>query len=231
MAHDSQIVRAKENLKLSYGGPSQGQTPGTNHRIKALRQGHHWVWGLTHHRAIKEETIEVRELISVQENYVLTWHNLPVRKGLTAVMQSWVCNIPRHNLPASKDLTAVMQSWVSNIPMHNLPASKDLTAVMQSWVCNIPRHNLPARKGLTAVMQSWVCNIPRHNLPASKELTAVMQSWVWNIPRHVIQSNCGGSFFCRTGSYNNLHRITLRREWQETCMMFAYCCSFQNISF
>ena len=30
MAHDSQIVRAKENLKLSYGGPSQGQASGTN---------------------------------------------------------------------------------------------------------------------------------------------------------------------------------------------------------
>ena len=37
MAHDSQIVRAKENLKLSYGGPSQRQVSGTNRRIKALR--------------------------------------------------------------------------------------------------------------------------------------------------------------------------------------------------
>ena len=41
MAHDSQIVRAKENLKLSYGGPSQRQTSGTNQPIKALRQGRH----------------------------------------------------------------------------------------------------------------------------------------------------------------------------------------------
>ena len=40
MAHDSQIVRAKRNLKLSYGGPSQGQASGTDQRIKALRQGH-----------------------------------------------------------------------------------------------------------------------------------------------------------------------------------------------
>ena len=40
-AHDSQIVRAKENLKLSWGGPSQGQASGTNQRIKALRQGRH----------------------------------------------------------------------------------------------------------------------------------------------------------------------------------------------
>ena len=41
MAHDSQIVRAKENLKLSYGGLSQRQESGTNQRIKALRQGRH----------------------------------------------------------------------------------------------------------------------------------------------------------------------------------------------
>ena len=40
-AHDSQIVRAKENLKLSYGGPSQRQTSGSNKRIKALRPGRH----------------------------------------------------------------------------------------------------------------------------------------------------------------------------------------------
>ena len=37
-AHD---VGAKGNLKLSYGGPSQGQASGTNQRIKALRQGRH----------------------------------------------------------------------------------------------------------------------------------------------------------------------------------------------
>ena len=35
-ARDSQIVRAKENLKLSYGGPSQGHASGTNQRIKVL---------------------------------------------------------------------------------------------------------------------------------------------------------------------------------------------------
>ena len=35
-AHDTQIVRAKENLKLSYGGPSQRKASGINHRIKAL---------------------------------------------------------------------------------------------------------------------------------------------------------------------------------------------------
>ena len=39
--HDTQIVRAKENLKLSYGGSSQRQASGTNQRIKALRQGSH----------------------------------------------------------------------------------------------------------------------------------------------------------------------------------------------
>ena len=40
-ACDSQIVRAKENFKLSYGGPSQGQTSGTNQQIKALCQVRH----------------------------------------------------------------------------------------------------------------------------------------------------------------------------------------------
>ena len=38
MTHDSQIVRAKENFKLSHGGPSQRQASGFNQRIKALRQ-------------------------------------------------------------------------------------------------------------------------------------------------------------------------------------------------
>ena len=56
MAHDSQIVRAKENLKLSQCGPSYSQASGTNPSIKALRQRRHWVWGLTHRRAIEEET-------------------------------------------------------------------------------------------------------------------------------------------------------------------------------
>ena len=34
-------LRAKENLQLSYSGPNQRQAPGTNQRIKALRQGPH----------------------------------------------------------------------------------------------------------------------------------------------------------------------------------------------
>ena len=40
-AHYSQIVRAKENIKLSYGGPSQRQASGTNQQIKALHQCRH----------------------------------------------------------------------------------------------------------------------------------------------------------------------------------------------
>ena len=40
-ALDSQIVRAKETLKLSYGGPGMLQASGTKQRIKPLRQGHH----------------------------------------------------------------------------------------------------------------------------------------------------------------------------------------------
>ena len=58
-AHDSQIVRAKENLKLSHGVSSYRQAPGTNPLIKALRQSCHRVRGLTHHRAIKEETTAI----------------------------------------------------------------------------------------------------------------------------------------------------------------------------
>ena len=33
-AHDKQVVLAKENLKLSYVGPNQRQTSGTNQWIK-----------------------------------------------------------------------------------------------------------------------------------------------------------------------------------------------------
>ena len=39
--HDSQIVRAKENLKLSHGWPSYSKASGTNPPIKALRQSRH----------------------------------------------------------------------------------------------------------------------------------------------------------------------------------------------
>ena len=37
MARDSQTGRAKENLKLSHGGPSYSEASGTNPPIKALR--------------------------------------------------------------------------------------------------------------------------------------------------------------------------------------------------
>ena len=38
-AHELQIVRAKETLKLGHvGGPSQIQAPGIHQRMKALRQ-------------------------------------------------------------------------------------------------------------------------------------------------------------------------------------------------
>ena len=41
--HDSQIVRAKENLKLSHGGSSYRLASGTNQPIIALRQSRHRV--------------------------------------------------------------------------------------------------------------------------------------------------------------------------------------------
>ena len=40
-AHDSEIVRAKQNLKLSHDGPSYRQASGTTPPIKALRQSRH----------------------------------------------------------------------------------------------------------------------------------------------------------------------------------------------
>ena len=42
-AHDSQIVRAKENLKLSHSGSGYRLASGTNPPIKALRQSRHRV--------------------------------------------------------------------------------------------------------------------------------------------------------------------------------------------
>ena len=41
MTQYSQIVRAKENLMLSHGGPFQRQAVDTIQRMKALRQGRH----------------------------------------------------------------------------------------------------------------------------------------------------------------------------------------------
>ena len=40
-AHDTHIIRANENIKLSHGGPSYSQASGTNPPIKALRQSRH----------------------------------------------------------------------------------------------------------------------------------------------------------------------------------------------
>ena len=42
-AHDSQIVRAKENLKLCHARTSQRRASDTNWGIKALLQGRHIV--------------------------------------------------------------------------------------------------------------------------------------------------------------------------------------------
>ena len=54
-AHDSQIVRAKGNLKLSHGGSSYIFASGNNPSIKALRQSRHRVCGLIHRRAKKRK--------------------------------------------------------------------------------------------------------------------------------------------------------------------------------
>ena len=86
--HNSQIVRAKENLKLSHGGSSYSQALGTNPSIIALRQRRHWVWGLTHRHAIEEETTaknrdwvynqacRLSQDIQVISNFFITFDNL-----------------------------------------------------------------------------------------------------------------------------------------------------------
>ena len=53
-AYDSQIVRTKENLKLSHGVSSYRYVSGTSQPINALRQSCHRVLSLTHRHAIKE---------------------------------------------------------------------------------------------------------------------------------------------------------------------------------
>ena len=83
-AHDSQIVRAKENLKLSHVGPSYSQASGTNPPIKNLRQSRHWVWGLTHRRAIKEETIAInRNWVYNQGMQIVSWYTSYIQLFIT----------------------------------------------------------------------------------------------------------------------------------------------------
>ena len=55
------MVRVKENLKLSYGGSSQREAPGTNPSMEVLGQALHWIWVTLFH-AIKVETIENHDL-------------------------------------------------------------------------------------------------------------------------------------------------------------------------
>ena len=63
MAHDSKIVRATENVKFDHVGPSQRQSSGANQLVKALHQGRYSV--LTHHCAIKEETIAINRAMGI----------------------------------------------------------------------------------------------------------------------------------------------------------------------
>ena len=43
MPHDIQLVRAKENLKLSWVGPDSDKHQAPTKRNKALHQSRHWV--------------------------------------------------------------------------------------------------------------------------------------------------------------------------------------------
>ena len=53
--YQCEIVRAEENLKMSYSGPSQSQASDTNQQIKALPSG----LSLSLTPAIKEETMAI----------------------------------------------------------------------------------------------------------------------------------------------------------------------------
>ena len=57
---DSQIVRAKDNLKMIHSGPSYRQVLLTNPPNKALRQSRHWFWDLTLRRELNEEIIAIK---------------------------------------------------------------------------------------------------------------------------------------------------------------------------
>ena len=69
MALDSQTVSAKENLKFSHGGPSQSPVSDTDPWTKALCPDRHWIWGLTHRCAIREETIYIWIVIGFMTNH------------------------------------------------------------------------------------------------------------------------------------------------------------------
>ena len=107
MAHN--IVTAKENLKMSYDGPSQGKESNTYQRIKALCQGHQRAIGPTHRRAdprtIKEETTATNRDLVYNQAYRLShgihavshffiMFNYPLngslKLGVTFPLVSWV---------------------------------------------------------------------------------------------------------------------------------------------
>ena len=60
MALDPQTARAEENLMLSHSVPCQRHASGNNLLAKVSDQGHHYVQGLTHHHAIKDDTIAIK---------------------------------------------------------------------------------------------------------------------------------------------------------------------------
>ena len=86
MANDSQIVRAKENLNLSHGGPSQIHALGTNPLIEVLGQGLHCVLGLIRHHTIKEVTMVIN-----RDNGFTTRRNAAVEKKEQHLYQEIIC--------------------------------------------------------------------------------------------------------------------------------------------
>ena len=59
MAHDSQIDKVKETIKLNHGEPSKETVIRQQSTDGIVCQDRHWVWGLTHRRTITEDTIAI----------------------------------------------------------------------------------------------------------------------------------------------------------------------------
>ena len=86
-AHDSQKVRAKENLKLSHGGPSQRQAAGTHRLIKALCHGCHWVWSLSTYDFSTSYTTLLQDLIKEKRTELIEQH---VKREVNAALKKTI---------------------------------------------------------------------------------------------------------------------------------------------
>ena len=84
--NDSQIVRAKENLKLSHGGPNQRQTSGTNQWIKIL---------LTYCFLVTEQRTEQMSIHCILFGYFVVYRLVLIISSLIFRKKRWIyCKPP-----------------------------------------------------------------------------------------------------------------------------------------